>query len=252
MPRPNKPRSIATEVALARRIAYERERLGMSYEGLASRMTKAGCAIQASGLYKIEKAGRRITVDELVGLAKVFDMKVPELLRPVELILHEEINRAKQAEDDAAIAIEDAVHAFVEARRARADLFRKAMSGTDARLSEAVDAYRQELEAQRTAWAEEAEKERADMSVDLAKRLADDNAEQEARVNAMSEDERKAARRRQALAERAIDAESDFFEAMIAFSDPDDVLGDQGDFLDTTLVLADHDDVDVLGDSRHG
>ncbi len=87
MPRPNQPRSIASEQSLARRIAYERERLGMSYEGLASRMTRVGCPIQASGVYKIEKADppRRITVDELVAFAEVFATPVQELLLPPEM-----------------------------------------------------------------------------------------------------------------------------------------------------------------------
>lgn len=85
MPRPNRPRSIASEQALARRLAFERERKGMSYDGLASRMTKAGCPIQASGLYKIEKAGRRITVDELVAFSHVFDIPIEKLLLPPEL-----------------------------------------------------------------------------------------------------------------------------------------------------------------------
>jgi transcriptional regulator with XRE-family HTH domain len=87
MPRPNAPRSIASEQNLARRIAYERERQGMSYAGLAQRMTEHGCAIDQSALYKIEKANppRRITVDELVALAQVFETTVDDLLLPPEL-----------------------------------------------------------------------------------------------------------------------------------------------------------------------
>jgi transcriptional regulator with XRE-family HTH domain len=117
VPRPNQPRSIAGEQALARRVAYERDRRGMSYEGLASRMTKAGCPIQASGIYKIEKADppRRITVDELVGFAHVFGIPVERLLLPPELVAADELAdlvvswdraqdatiRAMQDEDDA-------------------------------------------------------------------------------------------------------------------------------------------------------
>jgi transcriptional regulator with XRE-family HTH domain len=87
MPRPNQPRSIASEHALARRIANERERRGWSYDGLASRMTKAGCAIQSSAIYKIEKSDppRRITVDELVAFAEVFAVPVQDLLLPPEI-----------------------------------------------------------------------------------------------------------------------------------------------------------------------
>lgn len=93
MPRPNQPRSIASEQALARRVAHEREARGMSYEGLASRMTGVGCAIQASGLYKIEKADppRRITVDELVAFSQVFGVPVEQLLWPPEVAVSKEL-----------------------------------------------------------------------------------------------------------------------------------------------------------------
>jgi hypothetical protein len=89
MPRANPGRSIASEANLAKRIAYEREVRGLSYEALASLMTDQGCAIQGSAIYKIEKADppRRVTVDELVALKKVFDVKTTdELLKPMELI----------------------------------------------------------------------------------------------------------------------------------------------------------------------
>lgn len=54
-------------------------------------MTNAGCAIQASGLYKIEKAGRRITVDELVAFSQVFGVPVEQLLLPPEAVATEEL-----------------------------------------------------------------------------------------------------------------------------------------------------------------
>jgi len=59
MPRQNRPRTIGQEEGLARRIGYEREQRGWSYAGLASRMTRAGCAIDQSALYKIENATPR-------------------------------------------------------------------------------------------------------------------------------------------------------------------------------------------------
>jgi transcriptional regulator with XRE-family HTH domain len=101
MPRPNPPRSIASEKALARRIAFERERLEMSYDGLASRMEQVGCPINASGIYKIEKSGRRITVDELVGFSLVFGVAPQELLLPPELAAREELKRLVLAWDSA-------------------------------------------------------------------------------------------------------------------------------------------------------
>jgi transcriptional regulator with XRE-family HTH domain len=84
MPRPNKPRRIGHEQALAARIAFERETRGWSYEGLASRMEKAGCAINGSAIYKIERADppRRVTVDEFVAFARVFQVPIEELLLP--------------------------------------------------------------------------------------------------------------------------------------------------------------------------
>lgn len=82
MPRPNMFRAIAAESALARRVEHERTTRGMSYEGLAARMTQVGCPLQASAIYKIEKGEpqRRITVDELAAFALVFEMDLAEML----------------------------------------------------------------------------------------------------------------------------------------------------------------------------
>jgi transcriptional regulator with XRE-family HTH domain len=88
MPRVNPLRTLVNEGNLARRIAYERERAGQSYAGLAKRMEEAGYPMQASALFKIEKGEppRRITVDELVGFSMVFGVPVDELLMPPELV----------------------------------------------------------------------------------------------------------------------------------------------------------------------
>lgn len=88
MPRPNPNRNLHSETNLARRIAHEREARKMTYDGLADRMTRLGCAIQSSAIYKIEKADppRRITVEELVAFSQVFGIPVQELLVPLELI----------------------------------------------------------------------------------------------------------------------------------------------------------------------
>jgi transcriptional regulator with XRE-family HTH domain len=87
VPRPNRGRDTASEDNLARRIAYERERRGWSYAGLAERMTKAGCVIAGSALYKVEKntPRRTISVAELCALSEVFAVPVEELLMPPEL-----------------------------------------------------------------------------------------------------------------------------------------------------------------------
>jgi hypothetical protein len=51
-------------------------------------MTKAGCAINGSALYKIEKGvpRRRITVDEHVAFASVFEVPMEDLLTPPQLL----------------------------------------------------------------------------------------------------------------------------------------------------------------------
>jgi transcriptional regulator with XRE-family HTH domain len=74
MPRPNKPREVFAEDHVATRIARERASRGWSLEKLADAMTEAGCSIAPSAIYKIEQGEprRRITVDELVALSKVF------------------------------------------------------------------------------------------------------------------------------------------------------------------------------------
>lgn len=92
MPRVNALRTIQRESHVARRIAHERERRGWTYDGMAKRMTDVGCAIHGSAIYKIEKADppRRISVDELVAVATVFDMSVEDLLVPYELAIHHE------------------------------------------------------------------------------------------------------------------------------------------------------------------
>jgi len=81
-----------SEENLARRVAYERERRGWSYEGTAARMTVVGCAVQGSAIYKIEKGSprRRISVDELVAFANIFELELPDLLIPPELLADEQ------------------------------------------------------------------------------------------------------------------------------------------------------------------
>lgn len=92
MPRQSRERGSGAEANLARRVEYEREKRGLSYEALAKAMTDTGCKIQGSAIYKIEKAEppRRITVDELTAFADVFtDGNVAELLKPMELVEQE-------------------------------------------------------------------------------------------------------------------------------------------------------------------
>jgi hypothetical protein len=86
---------LASEDALARRIAFEREERAWSPGGLADLMTKAGCPMNQSAVWKIENGEprRKITVDELLGFAKVFDVAAEELLVAPELIPHRQAQR---------------------------------------------------------------------------------------------------------------------------------------------------------------
>jgi transcriptional regulator with XRE-family HTH domain len=79
---------LVNENALARRIAYERERREWSPGGLARLMTKAGCPMNQSSIWKIENGEprRKITVDEAIAFAKVFDTTLEKLLTPPELL----------------------------------------------------------------------------------------------------------------------------------------------------------------------
>ena len=73
----------------------EREARGWSYDGLASRVTEAGCPIQGSAIYKIEKADppRQITVDEMLGFSAAFEIPVMDLLRPREVVVSAKLSR---------------------------------------------------------------------------------------------------------------------------------------------------------------
>jgi transcriptional regulator with XRE-family HTH domain len=101
MPRPNPLREILGERALARRIAYERERRGWSTEKLSRRMAEAGCPIHQSAIWKIEHADppRRITYDEALGFARVFDTPLDDLAVLPEIAADKEL-RALVAEMD--------------------------------------------------------------------------------------------------------------------------------------------------------
>jgi transcriptional regulator with XRE-family HTH domain len=89
VPRVNPNRSLANEENLARRIAHEREARGWSYEGIAERLTRAGYPIHASAVFKIEKGkpARRVTVDELVGFATVFEIPIGDMLEPMATVI---------------------------------------------------------------------------------------------------------------------------------------------------------------------
>lgn len=88
MPRRNVGRTLGSERALAARLAYEREKRGWTYESIANRMEAEGCPIQLTALHKIEKGDppRRVTLDEALALARVFDLDLEEFILPLELV----------------------------------------------------------------------------------------------------------------------------------------------------------------------
>lgn len=141
MARPNRQRAIGSERALARRIQWERENRGWSYDGLASRMTQVGCPIQPSALYKVEKADppRRITVDELVALARVMELDINELLRPLEEVLFSELAGLFEAEDAAWENFREAVDRVVDTQVAVREVYAEAAEDSD--LRRAIEAW---------------------------------------------------------------------------------------------------------------
>jgi transcriptional regulator with XRE-family HTH domain len=70
----------------ARRIAYERNRLNLSTEELARRVTAAGCRIHASAVWRIENGTprRKISLDEALAFAQVFGITLEQLMEPPE------------------------------------------------------------------------------------------------------------------------------------------------------------------------
>ncbi|WGH91436.1 helix-turn-helix transcriptional regulator [Auritidibacter ignavus] len=72
--------NINTERAIAKKIQQLRLTRGWTYQALADRMKEAGHHIDPSGIHKTEKAGRRITVNELIGYTRAFDIRVTQLL----------------------------------------------------------------------------------------------------------------------------------------------------------------------------
>lgn len=92
MPPQKRASTMQAEEALALRIAFERERRGWSPAGLASRLSKIGCPMTQSGIWKIENGEprRRITFDEAVAFAKVFEVPLDELATSPEHVAAEE------------------------------------------------------------------------------------------------------------------------------------------------------------------
>jgi transcriptional regulator with XRE-family HTH domain len=103
MPKRNAPAALTHETAVADRITRERDLRGWSLEVTAKRMTDAGCPINPSAIYKIESGEprRRVTVNELVAFAIVFELPIAELVLPAGVadqevrMLRDELHAAK-------------------------------------------------------------------------------------------------------------------------------------------------------------
>lgn len=98
MPPKGQPKTVLAEEALAARVTFEREGRGWSPGGLASRMTQAGCPMTQSAIWKIENGNprRRITFDEAVTFARVFEMALEDLSMPPEFVAAERASAAAQ------------------------------------------------------------------------------------------------------------------------------------------------------------
>lgn len=116
MPRPNQARTVLAEDNVAERVRVEREGREWSYEGMAKRVTDAGCPINASALHRIETARprRKISVDELVAFARVFRMTPAEMLVPPDVAISREAAAAFEAWARAREHLDDAVTAVRE------------------------------------------------------------------------------------------------------------------------------------------
>lgn len=88
MSRPIRPGTIGSEATLAERIAVLRKDKKMTYEALATAMTEAGRPMTRDAIHRIEngKPRRKVSVDELVALTKVFGLSFEDLLMPMELV----------------------------------------------------------------------------------------------------------------------------------------------------------------------
>ena len=78
------PRAGDGEGNVAAHVRFERELRGWSTAELARYVTEAGCPMSQSAVWRIESGEprRKISVDELIAFAKVFDKSIDYLLQP--------------------------------------------------------------------------------------------------------------------------------------------------------------------------
>ncbi|MFI6152157.1 helix-turn-helix domain-containing protein [Kitasatospora sp. NPDC051170] len=95
----------------AARVALEREVRGWSTTELAARMTKAGVPMNQTAVWRIENGNprRKITLDEALGFARVFELPLEELMSPP----------LEGVDIEGRRVVQEAVEAFYEARDAQ-------------------------------------------------------------------------------------------------------------------------------------
>jgi hypothetical protein len=152
---PKQANPLMNEDSLARRVTYERELRHWSPGGLARKMTAAGCPMNQSAIWKIEhgQPRRKITVDEAMAFARVFDTTLEDLLNPPELVTESALNEllskyeehfaaaiASQIECNAiAIELDDLLAEHPEVREALGDALRRTFPDSPL-VDEAADA----------------------------------------------------------------------------------------------------------------
>ena len=99
--RAEKAGDLDSEANLAERIGLERERRSWSTAELARRMTEAGCPTSQSAVWRIENGvpRRKISVDELLAVSKVFGQALEDLVKPVDESLNRLVNYMEEYSD---------------------------------------------------------------------------------------------------------------------------------------------------------
>lgn len=155
MPRRRPPGSLYSQATFARRLEYEREKRDLSQARLAAKVREAGVEVPTNFVHMVEKGGRKVVVEELVGLADVLGLDFEDLLRPVEVAIREDVGRlvdeylAREKEAARAILAKEearaSIIAFAEAHPESADYL---AALTEARAEQ--DPERNALAAQMT------------------------------------------------------------------------------------------------------
>lgn len=107
----------------AARIALEREVRGWSTTELAARMTRASVPMNQTAVWRIENGTprRKITLDEALGFARVFELPLEELMSPP----------LEGVDIEGRRIVQEAVEAFYETREAQDRLHRAVVATAD-------------------------------------------------------------------------------------------------------------------------